>query len=311
MGKTKLYILTGFLGSGKTTVLQKILEKLEGKRTGIIQNELGKLSIDGTVLRDDDIKMVELTRGSIFCSCLKLSFVQALTEMAKEAFDYLFVESSGFGDPSNLEEILEAVRITAGGDVYDFQGTICLVDCVNFMDQIVDQETVDRQLKHCNLAVLTKTDLSDEQKIMEICGKIREINPVCPIVQSENGNLSLDFLNQDLLKYQWAECEETTNSVETKPKTLYMEFEGEVAKESLDEFLRTMSPDVHRIKGFFQVQEEGWQKVDVVGKKIDYAPYEPQEKTQLVFISKIGTAVIKKIFAAWEDKVGLPMKLKN
>ena len=46
MGKTKLYILTGFLGSGKTTVLQKILEKLEGKRTGIIQNELGKLSID-------------------------------------------------------------------------------------------------------------------------------------------------------------------------------------------------------------------------------------------------------------------------
>ena len=58
MGKTKLYILTGFLGSGKTTVLQKILEKLEGKRTGIIQNELGKLSIDGTVLRDDDIKMV-------------------------------------------------------------------------------------------------------------------------------------------------------------------------------------------------------------------------------------------------------------
>ena len=75
MGKTKLYILTGFLGSGKTTVLQKILEKLEGKRTGIIQNELGKLSIDGTVLRDDDIKMVELTRGSIFCSCLKLSFV--------------------------------------------------------------------------------------------------------------------------------------------------------------------------------------------------------------------------------------------
>ena len=211
----------------------------------------------------------------------------------------------------NLEEILEAVRITAGGDVYDFQGTICLVDCVNFMDQIVDQETVDRQLKHCNLAVLTKTDLSDEQKIMEICGKIREINPVCPIVQSENGNLSLDFLNQDLLKYQWAECEETTNSVETKPKTLYMEFEGEVAKESLDEFLRTMSPDVHRIKGFFQVQEEGWQKVDVVGKKIDYAPYEPQEKSQLVFISKIGTAVIKKIFAAWEDKVGLPMKLKN
>ena len=84
-----MYILTGFLGSGKTTVLQKILEKLEGKRTGIIQNELGKLSIDGTVLRDDDIKMVELTRGSIFCSCLKLSFVQALTWQRKRLITFL------------------------------------------------------------------------------------------------------------------------------------------------------------------------------------------------------------------------------
>ena len=311
MEKTKLYILTGFLGSGKTTILQKILENLDGKRIGVIQNELGKLSIDGTVLRDDDIKMIELTRGSIFCSCLKLTFVQALTEMAKENFEFLFVESSGFGDPSNLEEILAAVKITAGGEVYDFSGTICLVDCVNFMEQIEDEETVNRQLKHCNLAVLTKTDLVDEAEIEKIKEKIREINPVCPVKMSANGVLDLGFLEQDLLKYQWAECEETTNSVETKPKTLYMDFEGEICKENLNAFLEEMSPDVHRIKGFFQTKEEGWQKVDVVGKKIDYTPYEAQEKSQLVFISRIGTAVIRKIFAVWEENVGLPMKLKN
>ena len=65
---TQLYVLTGFLGAGKTTVLLKILEQLKGHRVGIIQNEFGKLGIDGTILRNDDIQMVEINRGSIFCS---------------------------------------------------------------------------------------------------------------------------------------------------------------------------------------------------------------------------------------------------
>ena len=91
---TKLYVLTGFLGSGKTTVLLKLLEILKGHRIGIIQNEFGKLGIDGTILRNDEIQMVEINRGSIFCSCLKLNFVQALAEMAAQDFEYLFVESS-------------------------------------------------------------------------------------------------------------------------------------------------------------------------------------------------------------------------
>ena len=88
-GNTKLYVLTGFLGSGKTTALLKMMEKLEGCRIGVIQNEFGKLGIDGTILRNDDIQMVEINRGSIFCSCLKLQFVNALAEMSQQNFEYL------------------------------------------------------------------------------------------------------------------------------------------------------------------------------------------------------------------------------
>ena len=152
-GKTKLYVLTGFLGSG--TILLRLLDQLKGRRVGVIQNEFGKLGIDGTILRDDDIKMVEISRGSIFCSCLKLSFVQALADMAAQDLEYLFVESSGLGDPSNVEEILDAAKQLCG-DAYDFAGAICLVDAVNFFDQLGDLETVHRQLKHCHLAVITK-----------------------------------------------------------------------------------------------------------------------------------------------------------
>lgn len=307
---TKLYVLTGFLGSGKTTVLLKLLEELKGHRIGIIQNEFGKLGIDGTILRNDEIQMVEINRGSIFCSCLKLNFVQALAEMAQQEFEYLFVESSGWGDPSNVQEILEAAKIAANKE-YDFKGVLCFVDAVNFLEQVKDEETTYRQLKHCNLAVITKTDLADEEMISKVYEKIREINPVCEVIKSANGEMDYSFMKKDLTVYQWAECEETTNSVETKPKSIFMEYDGTVEKEKLHAFLQAIAADVHRVKGFCNLEESGWTQVDVVGALIDYKESEEFEKSQLVFISKIGPMVIKKILAAWQECVGSEMKLRN
>lgn len=78
------------------------------------------------------------------------------------------------------------------------------------------------------------------------------------------------FLQKDLRIFQWAESEETTNSVETKPKSLFMEYEGQVEKEKLHKFLAAVAPDVHRIKGFCDLEETGWTQVDVVGSLIDY-----------------------------------------
>lgn len=310
MKQIKLYFLTGFLGSGKTTILRNLLENMEGTKVGVIQNELGKISVDGTVLQNNDIQMIELTRGSIFCSCLRLSFVDALVQMSQKGLEYVFVESSGFGDPSNAEEILEATKVMVG-DAYDFRGCICLVDCFNFLDQLGDTETIDRQLKHCNLAVLTKIDLVDRERIEFIKEKVQEINPVCPITESANGNIDRSFYNMDLMKYKWAECEETTNSAATKPKTFSMNFTGEVEKDKLEAFLKRIEPDVYRVKGFFKVKKEGWKKIDVVGKKLDYAAYEEQPQSELVFISKIGIALIRELANAWKECVGLPMKLNN
>ena len=90
-----------------------------------------------------------------------------------------------------------------------------------------------------------------------------------------------------------------------------MNFTGEIEKDKLSAFLEKIEPSVYRAKGFFKVQSEGWEKVDVVGKKLDYAPYEEQEQSELVFISKIGIALIREIKEAWDEYVGLPMKLNN
>ncbi|MGM9588810.1 MAG: metalloregulator ArsR/SmtB family transcription factor [Faecousia sp.] len=307
---TKLYVITGFLGSGKTTLLLNILNNLKGHKVGIIQNEFGKLSIDGDILRSDDIQMIEITRGSIFCSCLKLSFVAALSEMAQQDFEYLFVESSGLGDPSNVEEILAAAEVAAGKK-FDFRGVLCMVDAYNFLQQVEDEETVNRQLKHCHLAAITKSDLVDPATLEAITEKIRTINPICRLEESRMGQLPLDFLADDLLLYQWAEGEESINLKENKPKTLFLNFEGEVSKEALIAFFQTIIPSIYRSKGFFRIAGEGWMQVDVVGSKIDFKPCDPGDISQLVFISKIGPAVIKEIMTAWDEHVKLPMKLKN
>lgn len=307
--KTKLYLLTGFLGAGKTTFLTKILKDLEGKKVAVIMNEFGKVGIDGAIIKKNGMELVEINRGSIFCSCLQLNFVSALVEMADREMDYVFVESSGLADPSNIGEFLKAVEV-AKGDVYDYSGAICLVDGVNFLDQVKDIETVERQLKFCHLAILSKSDLIDEDEFNQVKDKIKEINNKADIVRSTNGNIDYDFLNKNLLEEDWVGMEETTNKPENKPKTLTLTFDGDITKEKLSEFLDIIKGDSYRIKGFFKLGD-GWNQVDVVGKKIDYKKTDKGENaSELVIISKIGPQIIRPIVNAWNKVVGKEMKLR-
>ncbi len=307
--KTKLYLLTGFLGAGKTTFLTNVLNDLTGNKVAVIMNEFGKVGIDGTIIQKEGMELVEINRGSIFCSCLQLNFVSALTEMADRNMEYVFVESSGLADPSNIGEFLEAVEIVKG-EVYNYSGAVCIVDGVNFLEQVEDIETVERQLKFCHLVIISKVDLIDNNKLREIKAKIREINDKADIVESINGKIDYNFLERDLMEKQWIESEATTNTPENKPKTLTLTYDGDLTKEKLSQFLDIIKKDSYRIKGFFKL-EDGWNQVDVVNKIIDYKPTDKGENvSELVIISKIGPQIIKPIFNAWEEVVGKEMKLR-
>ncbi|MCR3956826.1 MAG: GTP-binding protein [Gudongella sp.] len=306
--KIDLYLLTGFLGSGKTTFLRNILEDLSHEKVGVIMNEFGKIGIDGDIIRKDGLQLTEINRGSIFCSCLKLNFAQAMVEMADRDIKYLFVESSGLADPSNIGEIMEGVE-SVKGKVYDYRGAICVTDALNFMDQLEDLETVERQIKHCHLAVLSKTDLVDEKKLTETIGKIKEINPIVPIETSSHGRLDYDFLAEDLMRYKWTEGEDTTNAPENKPKTITISFESPLATEELTSFIDDIKKDAYRIKGFARL-EKGWSQIDVVGNRLDIKTTEPRQEDQLVVISRIGPQIIRPMAKAWDDKIGIPMKMR-
>ncbi|HHV39592.1 MAG TPA: GTP-binding protein [Tepidimicrobium sp.] len=307
--RVKLYLLTGFLGSGKTTFLTNVLEDLSENKVAVIMNEFGKVGIDGNIIQREGMELVEINRGSIFCSCLELSFVSALIEMADRDMEYVFVESSGLADPANIGEFLDAVMV-AKGDVYDYSGAICIVDGVNFLGQVDDIETVERQLKFSHLVVISKVDLIDVEKLKDVRTKIREINSKVEIVESINGKIDYNFLEKDLIKDGWLGVEGTTNTPENRPKTLTLTYDGEITKEKLTQFLDIIKKDSYRIKGFFKLKD-GWNQVDVVGNRVDYKMTENEgPKSELVIISKIGPQLIRPIFNAWEEVVGDKIKLR-
>lgn len=310
LNQTKLYILTGFLGAGKTTLLRNLLMNDQGKKIGVIMNEFGKVGIDGNLVNKNGIMLQEINRGSIFCSCLKINFAKTMAEMLDEDLDIVIVESSGLADPSNIGEILDTVEQLKGRS-YDYQGSICVIDAVDFLNQVDEIDTVYRQTKHAQLAAISKKDLVEGSVIDQIKDKVREINPHTEITLVKHGELDIDLFEQDLRKGRDLLVEDTTNTKENKPKTISMIINEPVTREELMSFLRRVSYNCYRIKGPVTL-EDGLVEVDVVNDRIDLRePTATHEENRLVFISKVGPAIIRTVNDTWQELVGKSMKLQN
>lgn len=312
MKTIKLYLLSGFLGAGKTTFLKSMLNARPDMRVGIVMNEFGKISIDGPILENPGMEMIELTRGSIFCSCLKLSFAEALIKMADKDIDYVMVESSGLADPSNIGEILEAVADYALVP-YEYCGCINVVDAYHFLEQLETIETVKRQLETADLVLINKADRVAPEQYAQIAAKVAEINPTAPHIQSVHFQIDFGFMGEKLLKGDNIRNEASHNTPENKPKTFSMQFdEKSVSQEAFTDFLNKIAPSAYRVKGYVQLQEGDYQ-FDVVGNLIDYTRSPNKfEQSTVVFISKIGPQLIKIVNDTWKAVFEtIPMKLSN
>lgn len=306
----KLFLLSGFLGAGKTTFLKSLLENFPDKKIGIIMNEFGRVSIDGPILESDELTLIELNRGSIFCSCLKLSFIRALNEMAAYDLDYVFVESSGLADPSNIAEILEVVGVESP-DIYDYAGTICIVDALHFMEQISDLVTLKRQIECADIAIINKVDRVSDEALLEVESVIVSIQPKIRMMRSSYFNLDFSFIEKGIDQVFVPELRESYNTEDNKPKTIMLSYQSPVPQGNLIRFLETVAASAYRIKGFVETLEGRFQ-VDVVSRTIDFAETEKMlEASTLVFLSKVGPQIIRVVDQAWKTEMGTEMKLSN
>lgn len=169
-GTTDVYLITGFLGSGKTTFLNRIIRAFpEDRRLMILMNEFGDLGVDGALVEGEDLDMLEISRGSIFCVCVKTDFIRGLMDIARNRRpDVLLIEATGVANPTDLKKDLQ-LSIFQGQ--FRLREQFCLIDAANFEDAYDTFTSVEKQIENATLFILNKVDLAGEADL----ARVREI----------------------------------------------------------------------------------------------------------------------------------------
>ena len=178
---TKIDIISGFLGAGKTTFIKKLLkEAIAGEKVVLIENEFGEIGIDGGFLKDSGIEIREMNSGCICCSLVG-DFGRSLNEvLTKYTPDRVIIEPSGVG---KLSDVMKAVCDVAGEIDVVLNGSVTVVDaqkCKMYVKNF--GEFFNNQIESAGTIVLSRTDVADADKVAQCVEMIRGKNPKAAIV---------------------------------------------------------------------------------------------------------------------------------
>lgn len=173
---TTVLLITGFLGSGKTTFLNRIINNFpKDLKLTILMNEFGEIGIDGTLVEGEDIDMMEISRGSIFCVCVKTDFLKGLYELnATIQPDLLIIESTGVANPSDLKRDLQ---LPIFNNRFVFAEQFCIIDAAHFLEAFETFASVEKQLATSTVFIINKTDLAGAEETTKIKDVVREHHP--------------------------------------------------------------------------------------------------------------------------------------
>lgn len=276
-------VLSGFLGSGKTTVVQRLLKDAaaRGVRIALISNELGELGIDRALLGQGGETYVELEGG---CVCCELSddLLETLVELKNEVDpDRFVIETSGVALPYDTQ--LNFWREPA----CDFIGDDMAVVVVN-ADQVAEgrdlEGTFEDQVQSADLLVLNKMDLVPEADWPTVEARLREIEPEAPCIRAIRGDFDLDLL----FPPDAGELDRRGPAPESRPHH-HEHFEtsewNPTEGISVAEIEETLSKgDLLRAKGFVRT-DEGVRLVQVVGRRVEVS--EPPEAPPDALLGRI------------------------
>jgi G3E family GTPase len=173
---TRVYLITGFLGSGKTTLLNRIIQRFpKDQKLTLLVNEFGEVGVDGTLVEGDDIDMMEISKGSIFCVCVKTDFIKGLYELnSKVQPDVMLIESTGVANPSDLKKDL---KLPIFNDRFHFQEQFCIIDAAHFLDAYGVYASIEKQIATSTVFIMNKIDTASLETIEETKNVIRQFHP--------------------------------------------------------------------------------------------------------------------------------------
>jgi len=220
--KLPVTVLSGFLGAGKTTILNHVLNNREGRRVAVIVNDMSEVNIDSALVRDGgaelsrtEEKLVEMTNGCICCT-LREDLLKEVSRLANEGrFDYLLIESTGVSEPLPVaqtftfeDENAQSLQMLTRLDTM-----VTVVDAAHFLEQYEAGETLKEknlaigegdertlsdlfvdQVEFADVIVINKTDLVTVEERDELHSILHTLNPVAEIVEAQRGKVALDKL---------------------------------------------------------------------------------------------------------------------
>lgn len=185
----KVTLITGFLGSGKTTFLNHLIRQ-SSERILVIENEIGKSNVDGALVEPGVEEVVELTAGCLCCS-LSDGLLDALEVVSARAdeFDRLVIETTGVADPSSIVQVFLADPMV--GRFFELEQVICVTDVGLVEDWLEETEEALRQIVMADVILLNKVDTVSSSYLPKIAERIKSINPHAFTFSGENGRFPI------------------------------------------------------------------------------------------------------------------------
>ena len=297
----RLYLINGFLGAGKTTFLRSLIETFRGLRLGVLVNEFGSIGIDGTLVQQSGLKLVEINDGSIFCACIKDGFVRTLKAFSQQPIDALLIESSGMADPAGMKKILEGLAPYLDRP-YHYMGSVCLVDCTTFVDYVDMLMPVQNQVASADVIVVNKTDLADEAQLAEVHKFVRLLNDEAPVYNTIFAQVPLEVLETQLTHHGFDG--EGTNTPFNRPTTYTLLSDAVLTEEQARQFCDRLAGFILRFKGFLRQSAGGfWHLEGVAGQytvePADFGSADDPETGRLVLISFGAGDLAPQVEQAW------------
>ncbi|HCD05345.1 MULTISPECIES: zinc metallochaperone GTPase ZigA [unclassified Methylophaga] len=212
-------VLSGFLGAGKTTVLNHILNNRDGLKVAVIVNDMSEINIDAQQIQQDvqlnraEEKLVEMSNGCICCTLREDLLIEVRRLAEEKRFDYLVIESTGISEPLPIAETFTFADEDGESlsQIARLDTMVTVVDAINFLRDFNEarnlQETVEslgeedmrsvadllvEQVEFCDVILISKTDLCTTEQLTELTGILKSLNTEAELIAIENGQVPLD-----------------------------------------------------------------------------------------------------------------------
>jgi G3E family GTPase len=291
-------VVTGFLGSGKTTLIRALLDKPEGAGTAIVVNEYGEIGIDDALLRSSSDATVLLGNGCLCCnirSDLQETLRTLFSDRARGAvpsFVRVIIETSGLADPGPVLQTFATDR--ALGREFHLQALICVVDAVSGETNFARMPEARKQVALADRIIVTKSDLAEAGATERLVERIATLNPA-PVFIAINGEIDPSFLldepptprrDFDLGEVDHTHGLESFSLIFEKPLS-WSSFEQAMAV-----LMSLRGPDLLRVKGLVALAECRGPVVVHVVQHVAHPPVELEDwpdddrRSRLVFVTR-------------------------